>query len=265
MSSGTYSGSWYINGGDGTDVDNYISADSVQHLPTDTGYFDVSELSALFITQYFRLEQESVLKGNIVEVSITSGDVGMDEQFALNVMYRDNNGYLIDYTGPVKLWAYDTYAGNIPWLLPTSNTVVFPTMTSGELDITAELLVQLGHISPVRIFAEIEGEIGYVDAPLTFKQDMEQTLTFADQLCQVRAVRLQILQQVMNLEQYIRVISPQHIEQNATLVQEARAFIRGVEQVLQTMNLEQYAATQDEIAVQEVLQSLSMTGGGVSE
>lgn len=259
MSSGTYSGSWYINGGSGTDVDNYISADSVQHLPADTGYFDVSELSALVITQYFRLEQESVLKGNIVEVSITSGYVGMDEQFELNVMYRDSNGYLIDYTGPVKLWAYDTYAGNIPWLLPTSNTVIFPTMTSGELDITAELLVQLGHISPVRIFAEIEGEVGYVDAPLTFKQDMEQTLTFADQLCQVRAVRLQILQQVMNLEQYIREIAPQHVEQNAILVQEARAFIRGVEQVLQTMDLEQYATTQDEIAVQEILQSLSMT------
>ena len=159
--SGEYSGSWYIDGGSGTDTDNKVTLkDSLygKYADKPCTVFSIGGLSVARVSHDVVLKQAISADAAVLSLAFVSGEFNNETPFYLKVELRDDEGTLIPYSGAVTLSIKDSDNDNIPWLLPSAGTTIFVPMTNGEaLGLGVECQVQLfsSHDSPATIYAQL--------------------------------------------------------------------------------------------------------------
>jgi len=241
--SGEYTGTWYIDGGDGSSVNNRITLkDTVnsKYLDATCTPFNVAGLAAINLVQGFDFSQTVETAGATLELTLLDGEVANNTTFHLDVKLKDEDDNVINYDGFVDLTMADASDIPIYWVQPDASNIISTAMSAGEAlgaSVDCEVQLQTTNTNPATITATLDyngtiliatlevsiGEESILEQALTIIQEIltiqpqtnntYQQFSF-EQVLTTKQNQLKRLAQNLGLEQVLTALQP---DENITL------------------------------------------------
>jgi hypothetical protein len=196
---GTYSGTWRVVGGSGTQTGAYfrlVDSRYSKYANADSSTFNIpGNIFVRQLTQSLVVQQQVIPNSNKLVLTRVSGVI--DGIIRLNASYRDADDNIItSYNGAVEFYALDANDNEVQWSAPASCTSFIPAMVAGVYENDFELVLTSLNASPISIFSTITiGEGVYYDSkdfPYIGAELLEQTFS-VDQLVEHSNVNFEVL------------------------------------------------------------------------